>query len=165
MTAEFYIHHLGLLPHPEGGFYKENYRSNGKFNEGTSGFPSGRNFSTAIYYLLNQGDYSAFHRIKSDECWHHYAGESLMIHIIHPNGKYECIHLGKASEKAEVFQFVVPALAWFAAEPAPGSSFVLAGCTVSPGFDFADFEMAKREELMGEFPELRVVVERLTKKG
>ena len=144
---------MGLLPHPEGGFYKETYRAGEKFDGVSSEFPSGRCYSTAIYYLLEKGDYSGFHKIKSDECWHHYGGGTLLIHIIHTNGNYECISLGKELENGEIFQFVVPANAWFASEPAEGSSFVLVGCTVSPGFEFMDFEMAKKNELLHQFPE------------
>ena len=162
LTAEFYITHLGLLPHPEGGFYKENYRSGEKWSGTSDEFPFDRNFSTAIYYLLSNGDFSGFHRIKSDECWHHYAGDTLLIHIIHKDGTYECIHLGKHSGNGEVFQFVVPANAWFASEPAPGSSFVLTGCTVSPGFDFKDFEMAKQIELLQQFPQHAMIIQQLT---
>jgi uncharacterized protein len=163
LTAEFYINHLGLLPHPEGGFYKETYRAEGKFKETSNEFPSGRSYSTAIYYLLEKGDYSGFHKIKSDECWHHYAGETLLIHIIYPDGKYECISLGKELDKGEVFQFVVPANAWFASEPAKGSAFVLVGCTVSPGFDYMDFEMAEKDELLGQYPGHGTVISRLTR--
>lgn len=163
MTAEFYIHHFALLPHPEGGYYKETYRSQGKFNMVSNEFPSGRNYSTAIYYLLESGDFSGFHKIRSDECWHYYAGDSLLIHMIDTNGKYECISLGKELENGEVFQFVVPANSWFASEPAKGSSFVLVGCTVSPGFEYMDFEMAKKNELLNQFPEQAEIISRLTR--
>jgi uncharacterized protein len=162
MTAKYFIEHLELLPHPEGGYYKETYRSQQTFPIKEGIFPAGRNYSTAIYYLLEQGDHSAFHKIRSDECWHHYAGDTLLIHIIHKDGTYECIHLGKHSGNGEVFQFVVPANAWFASEPAPGSSFVLKGCTVSPGFDFKDFEMAKQIELLQQFPQHAMIIQQLT---
>jgi predicted cupin superfamily sugar epimerase len=163
LTAEFYISHFALLPHPEGGYYKETYRSKEKFNTISNEFPSGRNYSTAIYYLLESGDFSGFHKIRSDECWHYYAGDSLLIHIIYPEGKYECITLGNAVNQGEVFQFVVPANAWFASEPVPGSSFVLVGCTVSPGFDYHDFEMARQKELLEQYPELKEIISRLTR--
>ncbi|HEX5153095.1 MAG TPA: cupin domain-containing protein, partial [Parafilimonas sp.] len=120
-----------------------------------------RNYSTAIYYLLEQGDFSAFHRIKSDECWHHYAGDTLLIHILNPDGSYGCIKLGSAPDKGEVFQFVVPANTWFAAECDAEASFVLTGCTVAPGFDFADFEMAGRKLLLDAFPEHSSIALRL----
>jgi uncharacterized protein len=76
MTARYFIEHLQLLPHPEGGYYKETYRSQPAFPMTGEVFPAGRNYATAIYYLLEQGDHSAFHKIISDECWHHYAGDT-----------------------------------------------------------------------------------------
>ncbi|HEX5150315.1 MAG TPA: cupin domain-containing protein, partial [Parafilimonas sp.] len=86
-NAAFYIDHLQLKPHPEGGYYGETYRSSGVIPASALPlFKGDRNYSTAIYYLLEQGDFSAFHRIKSDECWHHYAGDTLLIHILNPDG-------------------------------------------------------------------------------
>jgi len=161
MTAQYYIEHLQLQPHPEGGYYKETYRSAGSIAadylpENVSG---DRSYSTAIYFLLQQGDFSAFHRIKSDECWHFYDGGTLLIHVLHQNGEYSCTRLGKNIHEGEVFQYVVPAGAWFASEPA--SFFTLVGCTVAPGFDFADFEMANREALGLQFPMHRELISRL----
>ena len=150
----FYIDHLQLQPHPEGGYYAETYRSSGVIPASVLlQFKGGRNYSTAIYYLLEHGDFSAFHRIKSDECWHHYVGGTLLIHVLNYDGTYVCIKLGPAIDEGEVFQFVVPANTWFAAECAEKTSFVLTGCTVAPGFDFTDFEMADKELLLHEFPE------------
>ncbi|SFP71500.1 cupin domain-containing protein [Parafilimonas terrae] len=161
-NAAFYIDHLNLLPHPEGGYYKETYRSKGLIEAGAlNDFTGGRHFSTAIYYLLEQGDFSAFHRIKSDECWHYYAGDTLHIYVLHSNGHYECISLGAAIDEGETFQFIVPAYAWFAAECAATASFVLSGCTVAPGFDFADFEMADKTELLQAFPKHAELINRL----
>src|SRR4051812_10000782 len=96
MDAKFYVDHLGMQPHPEGGFYKEVYRSAEGIpaNALPSRFDGDRAFSTAIYYLLQQGDFSAFHRIKSDECWHFYAGGTLLIHIIEADGKLYSVALG-----------------------------------------------------------------------
>jgi uncharacterized protein len=160
--AAFYISQLQLKPHPEGGYYKETYRSKGNIPAGAlKEFNGVRTYSTAIYYLLEQGDYSAFHRIKSDECWHHYAGDTLFIHVLHNNGDYNCIKLGPESDKEEVFQFVVPANTWFAAECAELSSFVLTGCTVAPGFDFVDFEMAGKQVLLKEYPSHHEIILRL----
>ena len=102
---------------------------------------------------MKQGDFSAFHKIKSDECWHYYAGDTLLIHVLYNDGNYACIKLGSAIDKDEVLQFVVPANTWFAAECAKESSFVLTGCTVAPGFDFADFEMADKQTLLNTFPQ------------
>ena len=161
-NAAFYIDHLQLKPHPEGGYYAETYRSSGVIPASASSqFKGDRNYSTAIYYLLEQGDHSAFHRIKSDECWHHYAGGTLLIHVLNQDGTYACIKLGSATDKGEVFQFVVPADTWFAAECAEQTSFVLTGCTVAPGFDFGDFEMADRELLLHEFSEHSAMIIKL----
>jgi predicted cupin superfamily sugar epimerase len=161
-NAAFYIDHLRLHSHPEGGYYAETYRSAGNIPDAVlPKFKGDRNYSTAIYYLLQQGDFSAFHRIKSDECWHHYAGDTLLIHVLNQDGTYACIKLGSAIDEGEVFQFVVPANTWFAAECAEQTSFVLTGCTVAPGFDFADFEMADKELLLNEFPEHRSTIIKL----
>jgi len=165
MKASDLITDLQLKIHPEGGFFRETYRASEQIP--TIGLParfgSKRRFCTAIYYLLQQGDRSVFHRIKSDECWHFYEGESLLVHVIENNGNYYQIKLGRDIAAGETFQFVVPANTWFASEPAPGSSFSLAGCTVSPGFDFADFEIAVKENLLANFPQHAVVINRLCK--
>ena len=163
--AKHLIEHLQLQPHPEGGFYRETYRSSGIIPAQclSSEFTGDRHYSTAIYFLLQQGDFSAFHRIKSDECWHFYEGGALHIHVIGPQGHYQRVRLGKKIEKGEVYQFVVPAGAWFASEPAPDTSFTLVGCTVAPGFDFADFEMAKSITLAQKFPQHRSLIDRLSR--
>ena len=165
MNANYFISHLQLQPHPEGGFFKETYRAEETITKETlpERFSGKRNFCTAIYYLLRQGEHSLFHRIKSDECWHFYAGETLLIHIIEPAGKYYCIKLGSNIYVGETFQFVVPAMAWFAAEPAVESSYSLVGCTVAPGFDFADFEIADKTNLLGTFPQYKEVISRLSR--
>jgi predicted cupin superfamily sugar epimerase len=163
MTVKYLIDQLDLLPHPEGGFYRETYRSAGILSKQclTTDFAADRHYATAIYFLLKQGDFSAFHRIKSDECWHFYEGDALLIHVIDKHGHYYCTRLGRKLDEGEVYQFVVPAGAWFASEPAPHSSFTLVGCTVAPGFDFADFEMADAAKLVRAFPQHRQLVERL----
>jgi uncharacterized protein len=163
MTAEHFIMHLQLQPHPEGGFFKETYRSAGNIAKQclTDDFSGERSYSTAIYFLLQQGDFSAFHRIASDECWHFYEGGPLLIYIINEKGEFSCIRLGRKLNEGEVFQFVVPARCWFASEPAPGTDFSLVGCTVSPGFDFADFEMADKKMLSDQYPQHVSLVDRL----
>ena len=163
MTARYYINHLQLQPHPEGGFYKETYRSVGTIDKSSlpNDIDSERSYSTAIHFLLQQGEYSAFHKIKSDECWHFYEGGTLLIHMLEQNGRYSCTRLGRNMQEGEVLQFVVPAGAWFASEPASSTFFALVGCTVAPGFDFADFEMAKKENLLKQFPDQKSLVERL----
>jgi uncharacterized protein len=103
--------------------------------------------------------FSAFHFIQSDECWHFYEGASLHVHVLHLNGNYELIRLGRNSLEGEVYQAVVPAGAWFASESIGEYSFV--GCTVAPGFDFADFELARAASLKADYPDHEKLIERL----
>jgi predicted cupin superfamily sugar epimerase len=153
---------LQLQPHPEGGFFSETYRSQGVIgSQCLPGFNGDRNFSTAIYFLLQQNNFSAFHRIRSDECWHFYEGGTLLIHILDANGNYSRIRLGRNIAEGETFQFVVPALSWFASEPAPETKFALVGCTVAPGFDFNDFEMADAQQLSKQYPQHQDLIHRL----
>lgn len=155
------INHYQLLPHPEGGYFKETYRSVDNIPHAAlpEQFPGARSLSTAIYFLLLKDLFSAFHRIKSDECWHFYEGDSLHVHVLHLNGNYELIQLGRNSANGEVYQAIVPAGAWFASESKGEYSFV--GCTVSPGFDFNDFELAEANKLKAEYPNKTILIERL----
>jgi len=163
-TAGELIKQLNLVRHPEGGWFCESYRS----DESVSGdalperFGGRRAFSTAIYFLLESGDISVMHRLKSDEIWHYYAGSSLSIHVILPDGSYQLYCLGGDLGSGDQYQVVVRSGCWFGAEPA-GGEFSLAGCTVSPGFDFADFEMADRRELSARYPEHIDLIVRMTK--
>jgi predicted cupin superfamily sugar epimerase len=163
MTAEKLIAHYSLLPHPEGGWYKETYRSTNNIIQSAlpSYFTEERVFSTAIYFLLEQGNFSAFHKIKSDECWHFYAGQTLLVYVINTEGKLDIIKLGLDIENGEVFQYIVPANCWFASIPADHAEFCFVGCTVSPGFDFNDFELAKADDLIIEFPNLSDEIKKL----
>lgn len=147
------IESLHLKPHPEGGYYAETYRSAHSIavNALPDSFDGDRVLSTAIYYLLEATDFSAFHRIKSDELWHFYAGIGLHIYILSP-GKSTMLKLGDNLADGYAYQQWVPAGAWFAAKPAAAKGFCLTGCTVAPGFDFRDFEMANRDELINQFP-------------
>lgn len=157
------IHHYQLLPHPEGGYYKETYRSSETVAATAlpDCFGGDRSFSTAIYFLLEKGNFSAFHKIRSDECWHFYAGQTLLVHILHADGDLQTVRLGNNVLAGETFQFVVPANCWFASEPAEGTDFAFTGCTVSPGFDFADFKLAKADELVKGFPAHTDLIRRL----
>lgn len=166
MSANYWIDQLSLQSHPEGGYFKETYRSPEQINTPSlnSQFPDGRSYSTAIYFLLRTNEFSAFHRIKSDELWHFYKGNALGIYIITLSGKLEIIKLGSHPEKGETFQAFVPAGCWFASkvlDVAP-DAYALVGCTVSPGFDFADFEMAERAMLINEFPQHEETIISLT---
>lgn len=151
-----WINKLGLKKHPEGGYYRETYRADVEVDA-----PAGRRSAgTAIYYLLERGQFSAFHRIKSDEVWHFYAGSPLVLHVIGLQGELEEITLCRPGRNA-VPQAVVRAGCWFAASPK--GRYSLVGCTVAPGFDFRDFEMAKRDELSSQYPEHGRVIARYTR--
>lgn len=147
-TAAYWIKQLELLSHPEGGYYREIYRAQETIEEDSlpKRFSGNRNYSTAIYYLLEKGDFSCFHRIKSDEIWHHYAGGVIHIYYLE-NNNIKLLKLGLDIEKGESPVCIVPKDTWFAAEPSPNTDYALAGCTVAPGFDFQDFEMAEQEQL------------------
>lgn len=157
------IQRYNLQQHPEGGWYRQTYKSNEQISAESlpQRFGANRAFSTAIYFLLEQGDFSAFHRIKSDECWHFYAGDPLLIYVIHLNGDLRIIPLGNDFEKGQSFQYVVPANCWFASRPAPEGEFCFVGCTVSPGFEFEDFELAKANELSALFPQHKETIKEL----
>lgn len=157
------INELKLQPHPEGGFYSRTYESDEKIPAAAlpARFGADRLISTAIYFLLQGNDFSAFHRIKSDELWHFYAGDGLHIYVIHPDGRGEILLLGNELNNDYRFQQVVKAGCWFASRPATTNSFALVGCTVAPGFDFADFEMAKKEELLKVYPQHQEWIEQL----
>ena len=159
------IDHFALIPHPEGGYYKESYRSNEEIHEECLPlrFAGERVFSTAIYYLLQGLDFSGFHRIHSDEVWHFYEGTALNIYVIDTSGNFELITLGQNISYGETFQAVVKAGHWFAAQPADPEGFCFVGCTVAPGFDFKDFEMAKRESMINEFPQHSAIIQKLTR--
>lgn len=157
------VERFQLLPHPEGGYYKETYRSAEELEQAClpERFHGRRVFSTAIYFLLEQANFSAFHRIQSDECWHFYTGQSLLVHVIHSDGTYALLKLGNDLLAGEVFQAVVPAGSWFASETAPGGQYSFVGCTVAPGFDFADFELAEADRLAELYPEHQLLIRRL----
>lgn len=154
MKAQHYIKTLSLLPHPEGGYYKETYRSEGTLNT----VNGERNYSTAIYFLLEEGNFSAFHKIKSDELWHFYTGDILEVIEITPDGILKITELGPQN-----FQYCVPAGHWFGSRVKKGGQFSLVGCTVAPGFDFRDFEMAKREFLLEKFEKHTSFIRELTR--
>jgi len=163
LTARTLVDQLGLLPHPEGGFFRETYRDPLTLTGLPGRFTGPRHASTAIYYLLERGDLSALHRIASDEVWHHYAGGTLTVHVLHPGGRHEALRLGMDLAAGERPQAVVPARAWFGARLEGNDDFALVGCTVAPGFDFHDFELGTRDALLAEFPEHAALVRALTR--
>jgi predicted cupin superfamily sugar epimerase len=164
-TAIDLINYYELIAHPEGGYFKETYRAVESIAHTAlpGRFKGIRNFSTAIYFLLQENNFSSFHRIQSDECWHFYTGGRLLVHVIGANGNLETHYLGSDFLNGEKFQFVVQAGCWFAAETAPGTSFSFVGCTVAPGFDFEDFELANADELSRQYPQHEILIRRLTK--
>ncbi len=164
-TAEEMITRLGLARHPEGGWFRETYRSVESVagNALPSRFGGQRPFSTAIYFLLERGEFSALHRIKSDEIWHFYGGAALAIHALTPRGEHLELRLGTDSAAGESFQLTVAAGCWFGAEIAAPGEYALVGCTVAPGFDFADFQLGRRSELLQEYPQHRAIINRLTR--
>ena len=163
LTIEQLVDFYQLEPHPEGGFYQETYRSKENISQQSlpDRFKGERSFSTAIYFLLPAGHYSAFHRIKSDELWHFYAGEALHIYVIDGGGALTTINLGADILNGEKTQAVVPAGCWFASRPVKSTGYCFVGCTVSPGFDFADFELARAEELTQIYPEHKELINSL----
>jgi len=166
MKAQYWVDRLGLAPHPEGGYFREIYRSSEILSEASlpPRFAGPRSFVTTIYYLLDSNDFSSFHRIQSDELWHFYAGtSSLDVHILADGGGYQKLLIGPDPDRGESFVGVVPACSWFAAKCSDTTGYALAGCTVAPGFDFHDFEMADRETLIAEFPNHENLVSSLTR--
>lgn len=166
--AAFWIEHLALRPHPEGGYFRETYRAPESIPAAAlpARFSGSRAFSTAIYFLLTRESFSAFHRIRSDEMWHFYDGNAVTLWVLDEDGGgLASVRLGSDPTRGEAPQAVVPAGAWFAAEIAAGGTFALVGCTVAPGFDFVDFELAERATLVARHPEHRDVVERLSRVG
>jgi len=158
MHVKELIHKLQLLVHPEGGFYKETYRSNESI---ITGKKQVRNISTAIYYLLQNEDKSHFHRIQSDELWFFHQGQPMEINIIE-DSQLSTIHLGNDLENGEVPQAIIPANCWFAASVKNATGYSLVSCTVAPGFDFSDFELANREDLVQQYPHLKNTIEKFT---
>ncbi len=159
------VEQLELTEHPEGGFYKETYRSAGSIPQDVLGdiFTGERNYSTGIYFLLTTGNFSAFHRIRQDEMWHFYEGDPLIIHMIDQAGKYSTQEIGLNLHRNQLPQFVVPKNIWFASEVLENGTYSLVGCTVSPGFDFEDFELAKRDQFINNFPQHEEIIQRLTR--
>jgi predicted cupin superfamily sugar epimerase len=162
--ASYWVAHLGLRPHPEGGYFREVYRCSEGIAQSAlpQRFSGDRSFCTSIFYLLEKGDFSAFHRIKSDETWHFYAGGALEV-VMLSHGGVTTVTLGHDIALGQQLQYTVPAEVWFASRPPPGTLFSLVGCMVSPGFDFADFEMASRTQLIEEFPFAQETVKELTR--
>jgi uncharacterized protein len=157
---------LGLVPHPEGGYYKRTFESEDQVSdqELTVNFTGHRKLYTSIYFLLTSDNVSHFHRLKSDELWYYHAGSPLTIHVINENGEYEEMKLGMNLEKGEVPQALVPKHSIFGSSVMENDSCSLVGCMVSPGFDFQDFELFTQDELLKKYPQHKDIITKLAYK-
>lgn len=151
--AAYWIEKLGLQKHPEGGYYKETYRDTETIETSTGK----RSVSTAIYFLLEGNDISAFHRIQSDELWHYHAGGSATIYFIDGKGSLEELKIGPEDD----LQVVIPKNCWFGGRLNDKDDFILVSCTVAPGFDFVDFELAVKVDLLEDYPQYGQIIEEL----
>ena len=156
-NAEYWISKLNLQAHPEGGFYKETFRSQQNVNK--TGSDALRQACTSIYYLLEGLDYSGFHRIQSDEIWYFHKGVALNIHIITANGDHQVWEL--SDQATGNLSLVVPAGLWFAAELPAKEGYTLVSCAVAPGFEFSEFEMGDRYVLQNAYPAHQEIFARL----
>ncbi|RYG27822.1 MAG: cupin domain-containing protein [Chitinophagaceae bacterium] len=154
-SAHSWIQHLQMTRHVEGGWYSEMYRSSLSLPASaiSPGFTGDRSTCTHIYFLLEKENFSAFHRIRSDEIWHFYSGDPITVYEIDSSGELIEHILGNDPSSDHALCCVVKAGNWFASRVKPGGEYGLVGCTVAPGFDFADFELAKKDVLQKEFPQ------------
>lgn len=153
-----------MTQHVEGGAFREVYRSTHMLPQDALSLQhqGPRNASTSIYFLLQRGEFSAFHRIASDEIWHFYEGDALSIYEIDEDGILKRHLLGRDPDKGEELQACIPAGRWFASRVEEGT-YTLCGCTVAPGFDFEDFELAERALLQQQFPVHSTLIQELTR--
>jgi hypothetical protein len=162
-TADYYIEKLSLQPHPEGGYFREVYRSDEEVHMAALPwrFEGNRSIITSIYYLLKEKDFSAFHKLNGYEIWHYYAGSPLIIYQLTEPLTYNQVILGPDPDQEHVLQHAIIAESWFAAELTDKQSFALLGCDVAPGFDFNDFQLADKTSLQQQFPEQAGIIKRL----
>lgn len=155
---------LDLKKHPEGGYYKETYRSKGFINSDSldENYSGNRNYSTCIYFLLTSEQFSAFHKINQDEIWHFHKGSTIELHTISDNGIHQKHFIGNDILNNEEPQLIVPGNYWFAAKIVKSNSYALVSCTVAPGFDFSDFILPTRSELLAQFPEHKELITQFT---
>ncbi|WP_318531352.1 cupin domain-containing protein [Levilactobacillus suantsaii] len=151
---------LNLSPHPEGGWYRQVYKSEDTFN--SPGTTKKLHYYTSIYFLLDNQRVSHFHRLTRDELWYFHAGNTLAIHCISPEGRFYSVKLGNNPANNEQFQFDVPAGTIFGSETIKPDSFSLVSCAVAPGFTFDDFELMHKQDLLQKYPDYREIINRLT---
>jgi uncharacterized protein len=152
-TAKYFIQQLNLQTHIEGGYYKEFYRSSLKTGD--------RSLSTTIYFLLEKEQISHFHQLTADEIWFFHHGAALIVHCIDAEGNLWEHRLGMNLESGEQPQLLIPAGTIFASEMSDKNSFALVSCMVSPGFEFEDFKLYSKKELIKKYPAHKVIAERL----
>ncbi len=164
-TADDWIARLELRPHPEGGWFRETYRAALEIPAAAlpPRYGGPRPAATSILFLLRRGEPSALHRLASDELWNFHAGGAVRVHLLDERGGYESLLLGPRPERRERLQGLVPAGRWFGAEVEEGADYALVGCAVAPGFDFADFELARRDELAARWPQHAELIARLAR--
>lgn len=162
-NPDFWIENLQLQPHPEGGYFREVYRSGESISADLlmARYSSERSFVTSIYFLLKSNQISAFHRLKSDEIWHFYNGSPITVYIINKEGLLSENILGRDVLNNEQLQLVIPHGCWFAAKVNQAGSYSLVGCNVAPGFDFSDFELAEKSMLAECFPQHHELISRM----
>jgi len=163
MTVNALVSQLQLQPHPEGGFYRETWRSAQLVSVQRGNELVQRPAMTSIYFLLRTQDYSCLHRILSDELWHFVQGDPLTVHRIHPDGQVQHSTLGAVAGLNH--ECVVTAGEWFGATVSPGEhGYALVSCVVAPGFDFQDFEMGEDDALLQQFPHAATLIHRLSRR-
>ena len=150
------IETLGLLPHPEGGWYKETYRSEEKIQN------KSRNLCTAIYFLITHENISKFHQIKSDELWFFHEGSGLTVHVLDEPNTYVQLQLGLDAAKGQSPQALVEKGKIFGSTVDQADGYALVSCVVAPGFDFEDFTLFEETELINKFPAYTEIISRLT---
>jgi predicted cupin superfamily sugar epimerase len=157
------IKKLNLTKHLEGGYFSEKYRSEHIINLVIDGVKKQRNCAASIYFLLSKGDFSAFHKLSCDELWNYHSGSPVIIITIDNKGKLMKYRLGKNIKRNEKPQLLIKSGLWFAAVPANKNYYSLVSCITVPAFDYKDFQLAKRSELLKRFPQHKDVIEEFTR--
>ena len=163
-NADYYIAKLGMTQHVEGGAFKEHYRAPMLLPQSvlSAAYKGDRNASTAIYFLLKHGEFSAFHLLASDEVLHFYDGLPMHVYEIDAAGAMHVHTLGRGLACGEQFALVIPGGSWFALRCEVAGCFSLIGCTVAPGFDFDDFTLDDRAMLLKKFPQHAQLIREMT---
>lgn len=164
-SANYFIEKLQMHAHPEGGYYKESFASSENIcdKDLKTKFEGERILWTSIYFLLRDGEVSNFHKLKSDEMWYYHSGSPLTIYMISPDGILTTSQLGLDIEKGEVPQVLVPKNYIFGSAM-NNEGYALVGCMVSPGFDFKDFQLFERNDLLNRYPTHKDIIMKLTRK-